>query len=72
MAATRELESVILSNLKPSARYGVIIQAKTYAGIGPSSTAPLCSTLDEGKMGNMRGYQNMTKNMNIIMSIKAV
>ncbi|XP_031175311.1 Down syndrome cell adhesion molecule-like protein 1 homolog [Sander lucioperca] len=47
VAATRELESVILSNLKPSARYGVIIQAKTYAGIGPSSTAPLCSTLDE-------------------------
>ncbi|XP_028445419.1 Down syndrome cell adhesion molecule-like protein 1 homolog isoform X1 [Perca flavescens] len=47
VTATRELESVILSNLKPSARYGVIIQAKTNAGIGPPSTAPLCSTLDE-------------------------
>ncbi|KAF3838222.1 hypothetical protein F7725_009990 [Dissostichus mawsoni] len=45
--ATRELESVVLSNLKPSARYGVIIQAKTDAGIGPASNAPLCSTLDE-------------------------
>ncbi|XP_032384663.1 Down syndrome cell adhesion molecule-like protein 1 homolog [Etheostoma spectabile] len=47
VAATRELESIILNNLKPSAKYGVIIQAKTNAGIGPSSTAPLCSTLDE-------------------------
>ncbi|XP_010795824.1 uncharacterized protein [Notothenia coriiceps] len=45
--ATRELESVVLSNLKPSARYGVIIQAKNDAGIGPASNAPLCSTLDE-------------------------
>ncbi|KAI4819118.1 hypothetical protein KUCAC02_004395 [Chaenocephalus aceratus] len=45
--ATRELESIVLSNLKPSARYGVIIQAKTDAGIGPASNAPLCSTLDE-------------------------
>ncbi|XP_059202149.1 cell adhesion molecule DSCAM-like [Centropristis striata] len=47
--ATREVESIILSNLKPSANYGVIIQAKTHAGIGPASTAPLCSTLDEVK-----------------------
>ncbi|XP_033976898.1 Down syndrome cell adhesion molecule-like protein 1 homolog isoform X2 [Trematomus bernacchii] len=45
--ATRDLESIVLSNLKPSARYGVIIQAKTDAGIGPASNAPLCSTLDE-------------------------
>ncbi|KAK5897181.1 hypothetical protein CesoFtcFv8_010267 [Champsocephalus esox] len=45
--AKRELESIVLSNLKPSARYGVIIQAKTDAGIGPASNAPLCSTLDE-------------------------
>ncbi|XP_068444197.1 cell adhesion molecule DSCAM-like [Clinocottus analis] len=47
VTATRELESVILNNLKPSAKYGVIIQAKTNAGVGPASTAPLCSTLDE-------------------------
>ncbi|XP_054453528.1 cell adhesion molecule DSCAML1-like isoform X2 [Anoplopoma fimbria] len=45
--ATRELESVVLSNLKPSAEYGVMIQAITSAGVGPSSNAPLCSTLDE-------------------------
>ncbi|XP_075959574.1 uncharacterized protein LOC142962811 [Anarhichas minor] len=47
VTATREQESVILGNLKPSAKYGVIIQAKTNAGVGPASTAPLCSTLDE-------------------------
>lgn len=47
VSATREVESVILSNLKPSTMYGVLIQAKTYAGIGPSSTGPLCPTLDE-------------------------
>ncbi|XP_073343135.1 uncharacterized protein [Pagrus major] len=47
VSATQEVESVILSNLKPSTRYGVIIQAKTNAGIGPASTAPLCSTLNE-------------------------
>ncbi|XP_062281406.1 cell adhesion molecule DSCAM-like isoform X1 [Scomber scombrus] len=47
VAATREIESIILINLKPSAKYGVIIQAKTNAGIGPASTAPLCSTLGE-------------------------
>lgn len=45
--ATREQESVILSNLKPSSEYGIIIQARTNAGIGPASTAPFCSTLDE-------------------------
>ncbi|CAJ1058615.1 Down syndrome cell adhesion molecule-like protein 1 homolog isoform X2 [Xyrichtys novacula] len=47
VTATREVESVLLSNLKPSAFYGVLIQAKTNAGIGPASTAPLCSTLNE-------------------------
>ncbi|XP_035016523.2 protein sidekick-1 isoform X2 [Hippoglossus stenolepis] len=47
VTATRELESIVLSNLKPSTKYGVIIQAKTKAGIGPASTAPLCATLDE-------------------------
>ncbi|AWP12190.1 putative Down syndrome cell adhesion molecule-like [Scophthalmus maximus] len=47
VTATRELESVILSNLKPSTKYGVLIQAKTNAGAGPASTAPFCSTLDE-------------------------
>lgn len=69
MTAIRELESIILSNLKPSTKYGVLIQAKTNAGIGPASTAPLCSTLDEGKLKNLRGFKNMTKgtNLNIIM-----
>lgn len=47
MNATREVESVVLSNLKPSTKYGVLVQAKTNAGVGPASTAPLCSTLDE-------------------------
>ncbi|XP_026214292.1 Down syndrome cell adhesion molecule homolog [Anabas testudineus] len=47
VTATRELESIILTNLKPSTKYGVIIQAKNLAGVGPASTAPLCSTLDE-------------------------
>uniref|UniRef100_UPI0037E86A05 cell adhesion molecule DSCAM-like isoform X3 n=1 Tax=Semicossyphus pulcher TaxID=241346 RepID=UPI0037E86A05 len=47
VTATREVESVTLNNLKPSAIYGVLIQAKTNAGIGPASTAPLCPTLDE-------------------------
>ncbi|XP_068570716.1 cell adhesion molecule DSCAM-like [Cebidichthys violaceus] len=47
VTATREQESAILSNLTPSAKYGVIIQAKTNAGVGPASTAPLCFTLDE-------------------------
>ncbi|XP_076595955.1 cell adhesion molecule DSCAM-like isoform X2 [Chaetodon auriga] len=47
VTAMREVESVILSNLKPSTKYGVLVQAKTNAGIGPASTAPLCSTLDE-------------------------
>lgn len=45
--ATREVESVILQHLKSSTMYGVLIQAKTNAGIGPASTAPLCSTLNE-------------------------
>ncbi|XP_056294653.1 cell adhesion molecule DSCAM-like isoform X2 [Pseudoliparis swirei] len=47
VTATQELESAILNNLKPSKKYGVIIQAKTNAGTGPASTAPLCSTLEE-------------------------
>lgn len=47
VTATREVESIVLKNLKPSTKYGVLIQAKTHAGIGPASTAPLCSTLDE-------------------------
>uniref|UniRef100_A0A3Q3IY40 Ig-like domain-containing protein n=1 Tax=Monopterus albus TaxID=43700 RepID=A0A3Q3IY40_MONAL len=49
VTATREQESVILNNLKPSTQYEVLIQAKTNAGIGPATTAALCSTLDEGK-----------------------
>ncbi|CAF92746.1 unnamed protein product [Tetraodon nigroviridis] len=47
VSATREVESIVLSNLKPSTKYGVLVQAKTNAGIGPASTAPPCSTLDE-------------------------
>lgn len=47
VTATRELESIILSNLKPSTTYGVIVQAKTIAGTGPASTAPHCTTPDE-------------------------
>ncbi|XP_047440371.1 protein sidekick-1-like [Mugil cephalus] len=47
VAATRDVESIVLNNLKPSAMYGVLIQAKTNAGIGPPTTAPFCSTLDE-------------------------
>lgn len=46
LAATQEVESIILTNLKPSTKYGVVVQAKTNAGIGPASTA-LWSTLDE-------------------------
>nr|XP_040030558.1 protein sidekick-1-like [Gasterosteus aculeatus aculeatus] len=49
VAATRDVESVVLSNLRPSTAYGVIVQAKNNAGVGPASTAPLCSTLDEVK-----------------------
>lgn len=48
VAATREVESVILTDLKPATKYGVIVQAKTNAGVGPPSTAPFCATLDEG------------------------
>ncbi|XP_074529504.1 uncharacterized protein LOC141793063 isoform X2 [Halichoeres trimaculatus] len=47
VTATGEVERVLLTNLKPSASYGVLVQARTNAGIGPASTAPLCSTLDE-------------------------
>ncbi|XP_023258802.1 Down syndrome cell adhesion molecule homolog [Seriola lalandi dorsalis] len=47
VTATRELESVILRDLKPSTKYGVLVQAKTIAGAGPPSSSPLCSTLDE-------------------------
>ncbi|KAI3351828.1 hypothetical protein L3Q82_020659, partial [Scortum barcoo] len=47
VTATGEIESAVLSNLKPSTKYGVIIQAKTNAGIGPAANAPLCSTLDD-------------------------
>ncbi|KAM9849760.1 cell adhesion molecule Dscam2-like [Aulostomus maculatus] len=47
VTATQELESIVLSHLKPATKYGVLIQAKTNAGVGPASTAPLCSTLDE-------------------------
>ncbi|KAM6923986.1 cell adhesion molecule DSCAM-like [Xenentodon cancila] len=45
--AMHEVESVILRNLEPSSEYGVLVQAITNGGVGPASTAPLCSTLDE-------------------------
>lgn len=47
VTTTREVESTVLSNLKPSSEYDVIVQAKTNAGTGPATTASLCSTLDE-------------------------
>lgn len=43
------VESIVLENLKPSTQYGVLVQAKTNAGMGPASNAPLCSTLEEGR-----------------------
>lgn len=58
--ASRESESIVLTNLKSSAMYGVMVQAKTNAGTGPASSAPLCSTLDEGKPESMQQYENMT------------
>lgn len=47
VSATREVESIVLSNLKPSTNYTVLVQAKTNAGVGPASTGLTCSTLDE-------------------------
>ncbi|XP_076021072.1 uncharacterized protein LOC143011933 [Genypterus blacodes] len=47
MMATREQESLTLTNLRPSTMYGVLVQARTNAGVGPSATEPLCYTLDE-------------------------
>ncbi|XP_026186412.1 Down syndrome cell adhesion molecule homolog [Mastacembelus armatus] len=44
--ATREVESVMLNHLKPSTVYGVFIQARTNAGVGPVAT-DLCSTLSQ-------------------------
>lgn len=52
VSATREVSSVVLRNLNPSTKYGVMVQALTNAGIGPAATAPLCSTLDEGELRN--------------------
>lgn len=57
MTATQELESIVLKNLKPSALYLVLIQAKTNAGIGPAATAPPFSTLEESKLRNVRKYK---------------
>lgn len=59
VSALHEVESVILRNLKPSTQYGVLVQAKTNGGIGPPSTAPLCSTLDEGRLENIKGLKMM-------------
>ncbi|XP_061541881.1 cell adhesion molecule DSCAML1-like [Phycodurus eques] len=47
VTATQSQESLILSGLRPSTQYSVLVQAKTNAGIGPASSALLCSTLDE-------------------------
>lgn len=46
-SVTANVESVILTDLKPSTKYSVLIMARTYAGVGPPSSSPLCSTLDE-------------------------
>ncbi|XP_014896118.1 Down syndrome cell adhesion molecule-like protein 1 homolog [Poecilia latipinna] len=45
--ATGDQESILLTDLQPSTRYDVLIQARTNAGEGPAATAPLCSTLGE-------------------------
>ncbi|KAG7244944.1 hypothetical protein INR49_024341 [Caranx melampygus] len=45
--ASRDLESLILTDLNPSTMYSIIIMARTNAGVGPPSSSPLCSTLDE-------------------------
>ncbi|CAL9706811.1 unnamed protein product [Knipowitschia caucasica] len=45
--AAWESQTYILSNLKPSTKYSIMVQARTHGGIGPPSTAPLCSTLPE-------------------------
>ncbi|XP_058504971.1 cell adhesion molecule DSCAM-like [Solea solea] len=45
VTATRE--STVLTDLEPSTKYRVVIQAKTNAGFGPTSTDLLCSTMDE-------------------------
>lgn len=58
--ATGDLGIFILTNLKPSTKYDVLIQARTNGGLGPASTAPVCSTLDEGMMGNRRVVKNLT------------
>lgn len=50
--SVREVETIVLENLKPSTQYGVLVQAKTNAGLGPASNAPLCSTLEEGRRAN--------------------
>ncbi|XP_054889978.1 cell adhesion molecule DSCAM-like isoform X2 [Poeciliopsis prolifica] len=49
--ATGDQESVLLTDLQPSSRYDVLIQAWTNAGEGPAATAPLCSTLGEATTG---------------------
>lgn len=41
LAATQEVESIVLSNLKPSAKYDVLVRAQTNAGVGPAVTAAL-------------------------------
>ncbi|XP_051936674.1 cell adhesion molecule DSCAML1-like [Hippocampus zosterae] len=45
VTATKPQESLILSGLRPSTQYSVLIKAQTNAGLGPASSAPLCSTL---------------------------
>ncbi|XP_072295051.1 cell adhesion molecule DSCAML1-like [Eucyclogobius newberryi] len=49
VSAPWESQSYTLTNLKPSTKYGILVQARTSAGIGPASTAPLCSTMDEAQ-----------------------
>ncbi|XP_077589069.1 cell adhesion molecule DSCAML1-like [Stigmatopora nigra] len=58
--ATGAQESLILTGLKPSSQYGVLVQAKTQAGIGPAATAPLCSTLAQISQETMSTLSTVT------------
>lgn len=49
VTARSEEQSTILTNLSPSTKYSVEVQAKTNAGEGPFSATAFCNTLDEVK-----------------------
>ncbi|XP_057706585.1 protein sidekick-1-like [Corythoichthys intestinalis] len=60
VTASGPQESLILTGLKPSTQYGVIVQAKNNEGIGPASTAPLCSTLAQSSEATMSALFTVT------------